>query len=1112
MIPSANLPYFSDALRRNRLFALLDSQFHKPDFLITGQAAQGKTTLVASYLAEKDIPVIWIHLTDDDNDCEKLFDRIVESFSRINAKPGREDSLLTGSTILGAGRGPLRHVRALSDLFDRLSVPVALVLDDLEQLDDTSPGFDLVFRLLTISNNYLKRFILSRILPECNLAALKMSRQICIIENQDLSFTLEETRELFSSRPELDPSQIARVHEIANGWIGGLTLVKESLNQTNLLPDDIPRHLSEETFTYFSQEIYNRLPDDIKQFLMITAVPETIDAATAQTLFDPQTALSILNRLEKRNLFIQRIHNSHGKYEFRYHRLFRNFLSQQMARTYPHEQIQKIYRNVARALWENRRHEAALKCYDLGGDIDQMARIIRIKGSDYLIRENLSSLEKWISRLPEKQVGTDPWLTFFSIIPHRIKGGRKNIDRFETAFSLFRQTDDLRGMLLSSGFLIEAAVFVRKSSAAIENWIQKGESLLTGTGKTEQFPWARGLLLQKIGLGYIAGSGNFAKGISACKTARLLARQINDPGLMFNTAITLALGYVRAGDFDNARKLLARILQMDRKRQSPEYRVLKHIVDIDLFLKNQQFEQAESLLDRCEEDIDTFGLIFLYPVLVEEKALLFACSGRFADAAQMADHLNDFSILEGNTFYQGISCRIHALTCFLNSDFPGALGHVNASLKAFDPAKKRDIHYFLTRQLKGIILLSCNQHDQALDHLLPAADYFEKTGSGLSLCETLIAAGICFWGLSRKKEALSFFEKGLLKSEKEGYRCLPLIKEPMLITALMALMETDHFPRCFPEIDHIKSMVKALDTAGLDQALAERIRTAGKKEQTDLAARLAPVYKRVLPRLHIRTFGRFVIRIGTRMIDAREFEGTKPLMLLKALVRHGGTDVPKEILINDLWPEASSESGEKNFKITLHRLRKVLEKDIEKRFGCSYVFQKASRISFDMEIVSIDAREFMGMGKAADRLAGKDRLEQALEIYEKAIDIYQGDFFAEEPYLDWVERQRILYRSRYLEMMSAKALIHENLDQTDLAIDTWQAVLTIDPCMESACRNLMILYTDSGRIKNALNLYMSFTAMLEKELDAKPDSRTVELFDSIRTRKKNQGPGGPQGP
>jgi ATP/maltotriose-dependent transcriptional regulator MalT len=119
MIPSANLPYFNDVLRRSRLFELLDSQFHKPDFLITGQAAQGKTTLVASYLAEKNIPVIWIHLTEDDNDGEKLFDRIVESFNRIDETTDYQEALHTGSTILGAGRRLLQHVRALTDLFDR---------------------------------------------------------------------------------------------------------------------------------------------------------------------------------------------------------------------------------------------------------------------------------------------------------------------------------------------------------------------------------------------------------------------------------------------------------------------------------------------------------------------------------------------------------------------------------------------------------------------------------------------------------------------------------------------------------------------------------------------------------------------------------------------------------------------------------------------------------------------------------------------------------------------------------------------------------------------------------------------------------------------------------
>ena len=1107
-----NLPYFPDAVRRDRLFDFLDSQFHKPAFLITGQAAQGKTTLAASYLAEKNIPVIWIHLTEDDNDSEKLFNRIVAASSRMGIETGNQESLSAGSTILGAGQGLQQHVKALTTLFERVSGPIALVLDDLEQLDEAGPGFDLIFCILSIFNSFLKRFVLSRTIPERYLATLKMSGRICMIENQDLCFSLEETCQLFSSRPELDRSRLARIHEITSGWIGGLTLVKESLSQADQIPDDLPRHLSEETFTYFSQEIYNRLPDDIKRFLVTTAELDVIDIDVVQTMFDRRTALSILTRLENRNLFIQRVHDSCGNHQFRYHLLFRKFLSRQLTQTYPPEKIQTVYRTFARALWKNRCHEAALKCFDLARDVDQMARILRIKGPDYLIQGNLSDLEKWICRLPEKQVKTDPWLMFFSIIPRRIKGGRKNISRLETVFSMFRHARDVRGMFLSIGFLIEAAVFVRKPSRVIEAWIKQGESLLAGTGKTQQFPWARGLLLQKIGLGYIAGSGNLTKGISACKNALLLARQINEPGLMFNTSITLALGHVQAGDLDNARILLTRLHQMDRKQQNPEYRVLRHLVDIDLFLKNQKFDRAESLLSRCETDIDTFGLIFLYPALVEEKALFFAYTGKFDEARQMAGHLNDFSVLEGNTFYSGISYRIHALTCLFQDDAIRALAHVNTALQEFDPAKKGDIHYFLTRQLAGIILLSCSRHEQALDHLLPAADYFEKTGAGLSACETLIAAGNACWALSQKKQATSFFEKGFLKAAGEGYQYMPLIKGPMLTSALLAMTESGHFPGRVSAIDHAVSMMKTCGATDLDKVLATTLKSAGKKKRSTLAARLAPVYKLILPRLHIRTFGRFVIRIGNREIDTRTFEGTKPLTLLKALIRHGGTDIPKEVLIDDLWPDAPSGSGEKNFKITLHRLRKVLEKDIQKPFGFSYVFQKSGRISFDMGIVDIDAKQFMSLGKQADRLAEKDRQEQALALYDKGIDLYKGDFLAEETYLDWVDRQRTLYRSRYLEMLSAKAMIHENLDQTDLAIDTWQAALYFDPCLESACRNLMILYADTGRIKNALRQFAALTDALKKEMDAQPDPRTNELYDRIRQKKRIKGPGGLQGP
>ena len=70
------------------------------------------------------------------------------------------------------------------------------------------------------------------------------------------------------------------------------------------------------------------------------------------------------------------------------------------------------------------------------GEFSEIVRIIKIKGTDYIISGKLSGLEKWISRLPEDTIQKDPWLIFLSTMTQRIKGGKKNIKRLETAFSL----------------------------------------------------------------------------------------------------------------------------------------------------------------------------------------------------------------------------------------------------------------------------------------------------------------------------------------------------------------------------------------------------------------------------------------------------------------------------------------------------------------------------------------------------------------------------------------------------------------------------------------------------------------------------------------------------
>ena len=72
-------PYLPNILHRPRLLDLLEKNRDKKLILILGQAAQGKTTLVASYVKTLKIPSAWITLDKEDSNPFNLFHLIVQS-------------------------------------------------------------------------------------------------------------------------------------------------------------------------------------------------------------------------------------------------------------------------------------------------------------------------------------------------------------------------------------------------------------------------------------------------------------------------------------------------------------------------------------------------------------------------------------------------------------------------------------------------------------------------------------------------------------------------------------------------------------------------------------------------------------------------------------------------------------------------------------------------------------------------------------------------------------------------------------------------------------------------------------------------------------------------
>lgn len=1089
-------PHITDAVPRPRLFGLLDQNFYRQNFFITGQAAQGKSTLVASYFHERKKKPLWFHLDPDDNDDVKLFDRIMTGILFFSGMAPEQGGNAVARATLGTQKDLLRYIEGIVLMLKDLPSPLIVVFDDAECLDEASSGFELLSGILGTRFFQHKFFVLSRALLPFHIPRLKTEHHGFSLKNNDLFFTLDETRTFFQGKFNINSQDIEKIQRVTGGWAGGLTLVSETLRQSGAI-SNLPELVSAEAFDYFSREIYNTLPTSIREFLKLTAIPDIIDLDMATHMVASVDGLSVLTNLEKRNLFIRRMDQEGSGVNFKYHTLFREFLLEELRRTAGPGEIKSLYLRAGQIAWQKKNPEAAMNYFMQAGAYKDVARIIKIKGADYMISGMMSGLEKWISGLPHDVLSSDPWLIFFETMTRRIKGGKKNVRDFEKALGLFSQAGDVRGMLLATGYLIEAAVFIREPSSVILKWIQKAENFLETFSESQRFPWARGLLWQQVGLGYIAGDGNIPKGVSACRNAVLLGSQIGNPDLVLHASIIMALGYVQAGDFSNARQMLVKLEAMTREGRHPEFRALKNIVDIDFAIKSGRFDEAGELLIKSEQDIEKFGLIFLYPSLVEARALFWVYTGRFDEALGMADHLRDFSILEGNDFYKGISHRIRALSFYKQGKTFPAVDEIQKALAALDQERKGDIHHYLTQQMAGIIFFEAGEKERSESYLIPSRQYFKHIASDLNCAENSLISGLIAWQKKKFIEANILLEQGFSLSRREGYGFFPMISESLMARTILIRMSMG--PNA-DDASYLFDLSLKCNPSLLMEQMEPVLLSVRPEEKDRRIESLRPLYKLLLPRIRIETLGRFNILCDGQVLDSRIFEGARPLLLLKSIVLHGSKDIPKEILIDDLWPEADTDSGEKKFKINLHRLRKALEPDVKKEFGYSYIIQKGGLVSLDACLVFLDVDEFLALSLQAAEKEKQGDPKNALDLYEAAATLYRGDYFSEDPYVEWISRKRDLLRAKYVQVLESMAGLQEELDQIPKALEIWRQVLELDPYSETAYQNLMILYADSGQKNKAGEAFEACLRIFRDELGTEPDKKTFHIYQKIKSR------------
>jgi LuxR family transcriptional regulator, maltose regulon positive regulatory protein len=149
--------------------------------------------------------------------------------------------------------------------------------------------------------------------------------------------------------------------------------------------------------------------------------------------------------------------------------------------------------------------------------------------------------------------------------------------------------------------------------------------------------------------------------------------------------------------------------------------------------------------------------------------------------------------------------------------------------------------------------------------------------------------------------------------------------------------------------------------------------------------------------------------------------------------------------------------------------------------------------------VATDVEEFDFRYERGRRLEKTDRIEGAAE-YERAIELYRGDYLLEYLYEDWamVERERL--SNAYVDMLERLAVYYKESEQLWESIRICYRILQNDRANENCHLLLTEAYVLLGSYGRALNQYRLFKSLLKSGCGTEPSGEVEKRFGKVLGR------------
>jgi DNA-binding SARP family transcriptional activator len=248
----------------------------------------------------------------------------------------------------------------------------------------------------------------------------------------------------------------------------------------------------------------------------------------------------------------------------------------------------------------------------------------------------------------------------------------------------------------------------------------------------------------------------------------------------------------------------------------------------------------------------------------------------------------------------------------------------------------------------------------------------------------------------------------------------------------------------------------------------------------------------------IAALGRLSVSVGGRSRDG-DWLQQRPGQVFRYLLASRESAQRSEAIASALWPDRGP-SAVANVRYCIFKLREQLAEHGDP--ADSLVARDAAGYRIDLRRVELDVDVFQAKsaaGIAAHRAGDTARAEETLG---EALELYRGEFLADDPYADWAFSEREYLRSLAGKGLAAMAQMALAAGRLVRATDHLLRLAQLEPFDSHVHQMLIEVCLRRGRRTEALRHYHALRARLHRAFGELPDFELTSVAAGMALRQR----------